>query len=214
MGNFKNLTGMRFGNITVLGLTDDYIGPTGKHRKQYNCLCDCGNRKTIIGENLTRGLTLSCGCLQRKRASEVNTTHGDTNSKLYNVWCAMKSRCYNCATSEYKNYGGRGIKICGDWLTYSIFRSWAMDNGYNPNAKRGECTLDRKDVNGDYCPENCRWVSQQEQMNNVRYNHYETYNGETHTIAEWARLYNMPYAKLEQRLTRYNFDIETALNKP
>ena len=211
MGTFKNLTGMRFGRLTVLGLSDDYVAPNGKHRKQYKCLCDCGSEKVIIGENLSRGLTLSCGCLQKERASQSNTKHGETDSRLYNIWCAMKRRCLNPNVPEYLLYGGRGISICDAWMDYSNFSNWANNTGYDSNAKRGQCTIDRIDVDGDYCPENCRWVTQQEQMNNVRYNHYVTYNGETHTIAEWARLYNMPYAKLSQRLNRYGYDIEKAL---
>lgn len=213
MGRFKDLTGMRFGRLTVVELVDDYVSPKGKHRKQYKCLCDCGTEKVIIGENLSRGLTLSCGCLQKERGAEANRTHGDTDSRLYNVWCAMKRRCLNPNVPEYPLYGGRGIKICDEWMEYPNFYNWSYETGYDPNAPRGQCTLDRIDVNKGYCPENCRWVTQQEQMNNVRYNHYETYNGETHTIAEWARIYNIPYYRLEQRLTRYGYNIEQALTK-
>ena len=168
--------------------------------------------KVIIGEALSRGLTLSCGCLQKERVRQSRMKHGDTDSRLYNVWCAMKRRCLNQNVPEYPLYGGRGISVCDAWMEYSNFADWSIETGYDPNAKRGRCTLDRIDVNGDYCPENCRWVTQQEQMNNVRYNHRETYNGESRTVAEWARLYNIPYSKLSQRLNRYGYDIEQALN--
>ena len=215
MGKYKDLTGMKFGRLTVLQRVEDRISPSGKHNVQYKCLCDCGKEKIILGTNLSRGLTNSCGCLQKERASAANITHGETDSHLYGVWCAMKRRCYQTYDSNYSLYGGRGIVMCDEWKNdYKTFRDWAYEHGYDPNAKRGECTLDRRDVNGNYCPDNCRWITQQEQMNNVRYNHLETYNGETHTIAEWARLYNMSYAKLSQRLNRYGYDIEKALLTP
>lgn len=215
MGKFKDLTGMRFGRLIVFERVEDHVSPSGKCNIQYKCLCDCGKEKIVFGTNLSRGLTNSCGCLQKERASAAKTTHGETDSHLYGVWCAIKRRCYQKYDPNYSNYGGRGIIMCDEWKNdYKTFRDWAYAHGYNPEAKRGECTLDRKDVNGNYCPENCRWITQQEQMNNVRYNHLETYNGETHTIAEWARLYNMSYSKLSQRLNRYGYDIEKALLTP
>lgn len=123
----------------------------------------------------------------------------------------MKSRCNNPNTPEYHRYGGRGITVCKEWEnSYIEFRDWAYDNGYNPNLPRGVCTIDRIDNDKGYCPENCRWVSQKEQMNNVSYNHYETLNGETHTLAEWAKIYNVPYYQIINRL-RNGYDIESAL---
>lgn len=214
MSSFKNLIGSRFGRLTVVDLADDYVDPRGRHRKRYKCVCDCGNEKIIIGESLSRGLTLSCGCLQKERASDSRTTHGLTNSRLYHVWCGMKRRCNNPKEKHYSLYGGRGIKVCEEWMSFENFYQWSMTHGYQDDVDRGVCTLDRIDVNGDYEPDNCRWATQQEQMNNVRYNRRITYNGETHTIAEWAREYDMPYQKLRQRISRYGYDIERALTTP
>lgn len=212
MAKFTDLTGRKFGSLTVLGMAEDACSPNGRVRRRWNCVCDCGTEKTVYGENLTGGKTLSCGCLQRKRASQVRTKHGGTDSRLYGVWCAMKRRCYSLDVPEYHRYGGRGIVVCDEWKNdYSSFAEWAIQNGYDDSAKRGECTLDRINNDGPYSPDNCRWITQQEQMNNVSYNHICEYNGESHTVAEWARLYNMPYNKLLQRLLRYGYDIEKAL---
>ena len=205
---------MRFGRLVVIDQAEDSVTPSGRHHKRWLCQCDCGNVKEINADNLTRGLTLSCGCLQKEQTKQTRSKHGDTDSRLYNVWCSMKSRCYTKSSTSYHRYGGRGIKVCDEWLnSYEAFRIWAYSTGYDIDAPRGKCTLDRIDNNIGYSPENCRWVTQRTQMNNVSYNHYETYNGETHTIAEWARLYDMPYNKLLQRLDRYGMDIAKALDK-
>lgn len=212
MGKFKDLTGMRFGRLTALELVDDYVAPNGRRRKQYRCVCDCGNEKIVLGENLSAGYTLSCGCLQKERALEANKVHGDTDSRLYGIWCAMKRRCYRPYEPKYSNYGGRGIVMCEEWKNnYEAFRTWAMTHGYDPLAERGECTIDRIDVNGNYCPENCRWVNMQVQMNNLRTNRRIEYNNETHTMAEWARFLDLPYAKLQSKLKKYDYNMEKAL---
>lgn len=210
----KNLVGERFGRLTVIAPAEDFIRKDGRHRARWLCRCDCGNEKVVYGENLTRNVTKSCGCLQKERASETKTVHGDTDSRLYGVWCAIKRRCFNEEDPAYHRYGGRGIIMCEEWKNdYSSFREWALNHGYDINALRGECTIDRIDNDKGYYPDNCRWTDQKTQMSNVSYNHYETYNGETHTIAEWARKYNMPYSKLFQRVSYYGYTMEEALNK-
>lgn len=213
MGKAVDLTGQKFGRLTVVSQAESVYRKNGKPRRRWNCICDCGTERTIYGESLTRGLTLSCGCLQKERASECITTHGETDSRLYGVWCAMKRRCYNPNVPEYHRYGGRGIVICDTWREdYMAFSRWARESGYDESACRGECTLDRIDNDGPYSPDNCRWVTQSEQMNNVSYNRILEYNGEVHTVAEWAKIYDMPYGKLLQRLNRYGYSIQQALN--
>ena len=207
--------GDRFYKLTVVTRIEDSVSEKGRHRSRYLCKCDWGKEKIVFGENLTGGKTKSCGCFQKEQASKANTTHGDTDSRLYNVWSAMKRRCFNSEVPEYHLYGGRGITMCDDWRdNYGSFRNWAYANGYDANAKRGDCTIDRIDVNGNYEPSNCRWVSQKAQMNNVSYNHLIEYNGEKHTVAEWADIYNMPYARLSQRITKYGYSFEEAISKP
>lgn len=210
-----DITGKRFGYLTVIKRADDYIQPNGRRRIMWLCQCDCGNQKVIYGDNLRGSRTLSCGCFQKKRASEAVTTHGDTDSRLYNIWCAMKRRCNTETVREYKNYGGRGIKVCSLWEhDYSSFMRWALETGYDATAPRGVCTLDRIDVNGNYDPNNCRWITQKQQMSNVRYNVNIEYNGQTHTVAEWADICGMQYSTLRQRLFRYGYTFEEAITKP
>lgn len=213
MGKYVDLTGRRFGRLLVVSPAESVYRSNGKPRRRWNCVCDCGVEKIVYGENLAQGKTQSCGCIQKERAAEIRTTHGDADSRLYGVWCAMKRRCYNPNVPEYRRYGGRGIIVCDDWKnSFELFAQWAYATGYCKDAERGECTLDRIDNDGPYSPANCRWVTQREQMNNVSYNHICEYNGESHTVAEWARIYNMPYNRLLQRLIRYGYNIDKALN--
>lgn len=213
MGKFKDLTGQRFGRLTVIKRGENYITPhSGKPRARWICQCDCGNESLVLGEALTRHLVVSCGCFQKEKASAQFTTHGQTNSRLYNVWCAMKRRCYNPNVKEFPLYGGRGITMCDEWKNdYTSFAQWALSHGYDENAPRGQCTIDRIDTNGNYEPNNCRFITQQEQMNNVRYNHYLEYNNEVHTIAEWGRILNISAEKITNRINKLGWTPERAL---
>lgn len=125
------------------------------------------------------------------------------NKRLYSIWHNMKSRCYYRKSEKYKDYGGRGIIVCDEWRNnFQAFYDWAMSHGY-----ADDLTIDRKDVNGNYEPSNCRWVTQKEQHNNTRKNHYITYNGETKTAAEWARQYGIHRCVLNNRIRRgWNFE--------
>ncbi|MBR6613178.1 MAG: hypothetical protein IKK84_00235 [Clostridia bacterium] len=119
----------------------------------------------------------------------------------------MKARCYNKNVERYKNYGGRGIKVCDEWRDdFMAFYQWAIKNGYQDSL-----TLDRKNVNGDYEPSNCRWVTKETQANNTTRNHYISYKGETKTIAEWARVKGIPYKALFKRIND-GWEVEKALN--
>ena len=106
MGRFLDLTGRKFGRLTVVSSAENAYRPNGKPRRRWNCVCDCGSEKIVYGENLTQGKTLSCGCMQKERASQMRMTHGNTNSRLYGVRSAMKRRCYNSDVPEYHRYGG------------------------------------------------------------------------------------------------------------
>ena len=206
--------GDRFGRLVVIRQVDAHITPSGKKYPRILCKCDCGNEKIIDKRNLIKGLTQSCGCLRKERTVAANKTHGDTDSRLYNVWSAMKRRCYSESVKEYPLYGGRGIIMCDDWKNnYQSFHDWAITNGYDYNAPPRSCTIDRIDPDGNYCPENCRWITQKEQMNNVRYNHYETYNGETHTIAEWGKILQIDPGKIRNRM-RYGWSFQDAVEAP
>ena len=160
-----SLKGEVFGRLTVL----DYAY-TDKHGKtMWKCKCECGNEVVVVGSHLKNGHTQSCGCIQKESIIKWSQKHGKRHTRLYYVWLDMKTRCENPKVNSYKNYGGRGVKICEAWRnSFQAFHDWAMSNGYDPNAKRGDCTLDRIDVNGNYCPDNCRWVDMKVQNSNKR----------------------------------------------
>lgn len=170
----KDLKGQKFGKLTA-------IKPCGKkyNKTVWLCKCDCGNEIEVVGTALTSGNTSSCGCLAKP--------HGMFGVRIYGVWHSMKERCYVKKNISYPNYGGRGIKVCLEWQEFIPFMEWSYANGYDENAKRGECTLDRIDPNGDYCPENCRWVSMSVQANNRTDNVYIEYNGVVDTLSNHAR---------------------------
>lgn len=130
------------------------------------CKCDCGKITVVVGSNLRNGHTKSCGCLVGSTGGR--TRHGKSNSRLYEVWHGMKKRCYCKTSSSYEYYGGRGITVCDEWQKFTPFYEWAVANGYDEKAEYGKCTLDRIKVNGNYCPDNCRWVSMAEQNKNKR----------------------------------------------
>jgi len=141
----------------------------------------------------------------------LNYKHGDTRvndrSRLYRIWTNIKSRCYNKNVDAYKNYGGRGIKLCDEWKNYIVFRKWSIENGYNDDL-----TIDRINNDGDYCPFNCRWVSRKIQSNNTRSNTLITVCGETHNISEWSRIKNIKPATIINRIKR-GWSIEDAIQK-
>lgn len=169
MANFADLTGQKFNRLTVIEQADYILRGDGRKRVAWFCKCDCGNACIVSADLLKNGRTASCGCLKAERNREHFSTHNASKDRLYQVWTDIKKRCCNSNYRQFADYGGRGIKVCEEWVhNYPAFRDWAMANGYNPNASFGECTIDRIDVNGNYEPSNCRWVTIQEQNRNKR----------------------------------------------
>lgn len=202
-----DLTGRKFGLLTVKGYGEPILRKNGRYDTSFRCLCECGNMVTVRGISLKRGNTTSCGCRQKEFIKNLNRTHGCSNTRLYEIWEKIKQRCNNPNSINFKHYGGRGIKVCNDWINnFLAFKEWASMNGYDDTL-----TIDRIDVNGDYCPENCRWVNYTVQANNRRSNRKITYNGETHTIAEWASKTGINEKKIANRISKLGWSAEKAL---
>lgn len=154
-----NLTGQRFGRLVVI----KEAGRSSDGRVRWLCKCDCGNYTSTPSTKTLRNRTCrSCGCIERERPNKL--THGKSNTKLFHVWNGMKQRCYNPNNRSYKTYGGRGIKVCDEWRdNFMAFHDWAIANGYEEGL-----TIDRIDNDGDYEPNNCRWITLQENVSKMR----------------------------------------------
>ena len=162
MGKFIDLTGQRFGRLTVIERKVSNAGFV-----TWLCQCDCGNQTIVRGNSLRSGHTTNCGCVRREKITQRSLIHGKSHTRLFYVWEGMKKRCYNPKYVRYDRYGGRGITVDDRWLhDFGAFYNWAMANGYDENAPVGQCTLDRIDNDKGYSPENCRWVDMKEQNKN------------------------------------------------
>lgn len=163
------------------------IQPVGKSSDRHiiwECECVCRNKINATSHNLKCGCVKSCGCMTNDMKSKSHIKHGfrkrKTDNRMYSIWVKMKQRCYNENDKAYKDYGGRGITVCEEWLhDFQAFYDWSMKNGY-----RDDLSIDRKDVNGNYCPENCRWATIKEQVNNTRRNIILEYNGKKQTLSQ------------------------------
>ena len=153
MGKKLNLRGRRFGRLIVIKETE--------HRCRgyivWYCKCDCGNTTWMNSRSLMSGNTKSCGCYRRDQARKKLFRHGESSNSIYHNWLSMKLRCTNPKDKAYRRYGGRGIKICDEWLDYMKFKHWALENGYEPGL-----TIDRIDNDGNYEPDNCQFITQSE----------------------------------------------------
>jgi len=183
----------KFGRYTVI----KKLRGKGKKDSLWLCVCDCGNVREVMGGNLRRGTSKSCGCLQKELIAKRTLTHGLSNTAEYYSYQSMKSRCYNEKTKEYPNWGGRGIVVCPRWL--EGFENFFKDMGERPTS---EHSLDRIDVNGNYCKENCRWGTDEQQHRNMRTNNWVEYEGEKLVVMDWAKRFGIPQATLDQRLRR------------
>lgn len=209
----RDLTGQKFGKLTVL----KYTGKSTKqgHNAIWLCRCECGKILEIRGTNLTtkRRPQISCGCVIPERAKETSTKHGGTKERLYQIWMGMRRRCGDPKIKDYPRYGGRGIQVCDEWQDYSVFRKWAISNGYDQCAEFQKCTLDRIDPNGNYEPDNCRWVDIKTQENNRRNNHLIEYEGKTQNLTTWARELGIDVVLLRDRI-RHGWSFERAITTP
>ena len=210
MGQLMDLTGKTFGRLTV----KERVKSRTNGIPEWLCLCECGKEIVVTGSNLRRGHTTSCGCYRMDRIKEANTKHGQKRrgtapTPLYSVWSSMKERCYNPNDKAFKHYGTRGIEVCPEWRhSFETFEKWALENGYKAGL-----TIDREDTNGSYCPENCRWITNLVQQNNKRNNRLLTAKGETHTLAEWARMLDITPESIASRI-KHGWSVEAAVTTP
>ena len=199
-----DLSGQRFGRLTVVRKADNKNG-----RVAWLCVCDCGKETIVSSDKLRQGRTQSCGCLSVELTVARSTKHGMSHTRLFKIWTAMLERCEYTKSINYQNYGGRGVTVCPEWReSFETFRDWSLANGYAHNM-----SIDRLDVNGNYCPENCRWATRKEQANNKRNSRLIACNGEEHTLAQWGEKTGLSVSVIHQRLKR-GWSTEKALTTP
>lgn len=197
MKNKEDVTGRKFGLLTAICFS--YIKRTNQFWKFQ---CDCGKIK-IMKLSSVKYQNKSCGCINSGRFVKK---HGLSLTKIYKAWSHMIDRCYKQKAKGYKNYGGRGISVCEEWKNnFQAFYDWSIINGY-----QDDLTIDRINNDGNYCPENCRWITIDIQSNNKSDNHYITFNGKTQTLTQWSHETNIKQPTIRQRLKR-GWSIEKSL---
>lgn len=209
----KNLCGLKFGWLTVAGLSH-YVRYNVKRGGRWIvsmrfpmwiCLCKCGKTTIVNGDSLKRGTTLSCGCFATKQRSERLTTHGESNTMLYQRWSGMITRCTNPNRDFWPNYGGKGISVCEKWKSYEGFAS-DMRASFKP-----ELTIERRDPNLGYYLENCYWGTPLQQANNKTTSKMVELDGKRQTVADWARETGINVFTLYSRLGILGWDTKRAL---
>lgn len=205
MGKLIDLTGQRFGKLQVVGKA-----PNDKyHNVRWFCHCDCGNDVIRYGHNLRDGKIVDCGCGNHSRAIKRNVKHGGRYTRLYQTWIDMIRRCEKTNYPGFSLYGAKGITVCTEWHNFHSFKRWAYATGYSDDL-----TIDRIKNDVGYSPENCRWTTWRVQENNRTNNTVYEYNGETHTLSEWAKVTGIHRATISRRILVYGWSIERALTEP
>lgn len=198
-----DITGKKFGRLTVIKPADTVKG----HLRWY-CKCDCGKEHIAYGSSLKNGGTTSCGCYKTENAKRLYSSVRQKDKHLYAIWNGIKQRCRNSNHKSYHNYGGRGIHMCDEWADkYETFYCWAINTGYKKGLE-----IDRINNDGNYEPNNCRWVDRKTQANNRRNVVFYTIKGATKSLPEWCREYGQDYYLVRQRVYKLGWSIEDALS--
>jgi hypothetical protein len=201
---YENLIGKEYDRLIV----EEYAGSTKGGRAMWLCKCKCGNYKIIVAASLKRKLTGSCGCKQKEIASKLNKSHGLGKTTEYSSWTNMQTRCRNPNFKDWHLYGGKGIKVCERW---NSFENFLEDMGKKPGKGY---SIERRDSNKDYTPENCYWATSIEQANNTSKNLHFEWNGKLCTIRELADLAGLPHGTLYQRLYTLKWPLDVAMKVP
>lgn len=212
IGKKIDLIGQRFGRLVVVKEAEPHTTKGGRKIYRWECVCDCGNTCVVATSDLRNNHTLSCGCYQKERVSKINSIHGLSNTRLYNIHKNMMRRCYDVNDEKYKYYGGRGITMCNEWLGkngVANFIDWAIQNGYEEDL-----TIDRIDGNKGYEPDNCRWVTRKQQSNNIRSNRTLMYHGKEYTLSELSQYTGINYSTLNNRINTAKMSVEDAVETP
>jgi hypothetical protein len=191
--NFRDIEGQRFGRHVVIG----YKGSRNGQHSEWYCKCDCGIIHVVTTNNLLRGTTKSCGCLNSELCGNLKATHGMSRTRVYSTWSNMIGRCTRKSSSSYARYGGAGITVCERWRL--SFENFFADMGGPPSADH---SIERIDRTRGYEPSNCRWADRTEQQNNREVNHRVTIDGRTQTLAEWCREFGINGSTVRNRIGR------------
>lgn len=204
---FAYKIGDKYEKLTIIDIYNQY-NKDGCYRTMAKCLCDCGKTINVRLTTINKKRIKSCGCYHKNHA----IMHGKCGTRLYRIYCAMKTRCFNKNTLSYKYYGKRGIGVCKEWLDdFTIFEKWALENGYQKTL-----TLDRIDINSNYTPDNCKWTTYKEQANNKTTNYNILAFGESKTAKQWSedeRCPNLNVGVIIYRIN-HNWSNEEAITTP
>lgn len=194
--------GDRFGKLVVLSEIDGRL----RGHRAYTCLCDCGNTTIAVGSDLRRGRRVSCGCRKRENGeAKRKYPKGTTKSSLYHIWSGIIQRCENPKSPEYKSYGGRGISVFESWHEFKVFNEWAVSNGYSQGL-----TIERIDVDGDYCPDNCNFIPRKDQCLNKQ--NTLRYKGEV--LKHACERLGISYQTVHSRIKKFGWSVEKAVETP
>jgi len=196
--NVRDITGMRFGRLIVIKFSH-----THKQKSYFFCQCDCLNNIVILGASLINGGTRSCGCYRKEKM----TKHGMYKTKTFLTWKGMSARCNSNVPQAYKNYKGKGIKVCDRWLE---FKNFYEDMGEKPEG----LTIERINSNKNYEKSNCKWGTMGEQARNRDGNRYIEFNGKNQTIMDWANDLGVSWNCIKSRIDIYHWPVEKALTQP
>lgn len=200
--------GQKFNFMTIIGVEYTQRG------WYWRCKCDCGEERLSSPYKIINGTTKSCGCKKVDRCHDMTSKyrikHGGKKERLYGIWHGMKQRCYDSSCKDFDRYGKRGICVCENWRNdYNAFREWSINNGYDSKK-----TIDRIDVNGNYAPDNCRWITLEEQNRNKEETIYLEYNGERKSLADWCDDLGIKYQTVYARIYHNGWSVNRALSTP